>query len=160
MFSKNNRSGSATTAAPEKAATAQPREAAPAQPTPLPVGQKNTPPSIISSELTLKGNLTSTGEIQIDGTVVGNVTSRSLTVGEKGAINGSVSADTVRVCGAISGEITAKNVILAKTARVEGDILQETLTMESGAFLDGQVRHKNPPASAGSKVSVLKPTGN
>jgi len=160
MFSKNSRSDSATTPAPEKAAANHPPEATPAKPTPLPVAQKTTPPSIISSELTLNGSLTSTGEIQIDGTVDGNVTSRSLTVGEKGAINGSVSADTVRVLGAISGEITARNVILAKTARVEGDIVHETLTMESGAFLDGQVRRKNPPASAESKVSILKPPAN
>lgn len=160
MFSKNTRSGSATPAAPEKTTASQPSETTPVKPTPLPVGQKNTPPSIISSELNLKGNLTSTGEVQIDGVVDGNVTSRSLTVGEKGTINGSVSADSVRVCGAISGEITARNVVLAKTARVEGDVIHETLTMESGAFLDGQVRRKNPPASAESKVSVLKPNGS
>ncbi len=160
MFSKNARSGSATPATPEKITASQSAEPTAVQPTPLPVGQKNTPPSIISNELNLKGNLTSTGEVQIDGTVDGNVTSKSLTVGEKGTINGSISADTVRICGAISGEITARSVILAKTARVEGDVIHETLTMESGAFLDGQVRRKNPPASPESKVSVLKPNGN
>lgn len=156
MFSKNTRSGSAPTETPETSETAPAAEAA-AKTTPLPVGNKTNPPSIISSELTLNGNLTSTGEVQIDGTVDGNVTSRSLTVGEQGAINGAVSADTVRVCGAISGEITARSVILAKTARVEGDVIHETLTMESGAFLDGQVRRKSPPVSSESKVSVLKP---
>ena len=154
MFNKNSRSGSPE---PEKTEPEADSQRTASKPAPLPVGQKHAPPSIISTELTLTGNLTSTGEVQIDGTVDGNVTSRSLTVGEPGTVNGAVSAETVRVCGAITGEINARTVILARTAKVNGDIIHETLTMESGAFLDGQVRRKTPPASNESKVSVLKP---
>lgn len=154
MFNKNSRSGSTQPATAEPAPEAQKAASKPAT---LPVGQKHAPPSIISTELTLTGNLSSTGEVQIDGTVDGNVTSRSLTVGEQGTVNGAVSAETVRVCGAVTGEINARTVVLAKSAKVNGDIIHETLTMESGAFLDGQVRRKTPPSSSESKVSVLKP---
>ena len=65
-------------------------------------------PSIISPELEIVGDLKSDGEIQIDGTVKGDIKGHVLTVGEQGKIDGSTVAETVRIFGTVNGRVQAK----------------------------------------------------
>lgn len=114
--------------------------------------------SIISADLKIVGNLHSDGEIQVDGTVEGDIKSRALTVGERAQIQGSISADTIRICGTISGKVDAATVKIAKTANVSSDINYQTLSIEDGAVLEGTIRRVDADKLAGtSKVSTLKP---
>jgi cytoskeletal protein CcmA (bactofilin family) len=120
-------------------------------------------PSIISADLKIVGDLKSSGDIQIDGTVEGDIDSRTLIVGEGATVKGSIVAETVRISGAIVGQVRANAVTLAKTAKVTGDITHETLTMEAGAFLEGGVRRLESGTFGGSaKVSPFRsaPAGN
>ena len=75
-----------------------------------------------------------------DGIIEGDVTSRTLTVGEEANVEGSINADSVRICGRVSGEVKSASVVLAKTAKVEGDIVHQSLAIEAGAFIDGHCR--------------------
>ena len=97
-------------------------------------------PSIISADLTIEGNLNSTGEIQVDGVVHGDIRCKALIVGVKGSVTGEVSAQTVRMHGAVKGMIRAKSVFLASTARMSGDVEHESLAIESGAFMEGHCK--------------------
>ena len=99
-----------------------------------------SPPSLLSPDLTITGNLHSQGEIQIDGTVEGDIHSDVLIVGETANVIGDITADSVRVHGRITGQIKANSVSLAKTAHVLGDILHGGLAIEQGAFLEGHCR--------------------
>ncbi|MGE4220820.1 MAG: polymer-forming cytoskeletal protein, partial [Alphaproteobacteria bacterium] len=93
------------------------------------------------------GNLATEGDIQCDGSVDGDILSRSLTVGEQAVINGSIAGEIVRVAGVVNGEINARIVELTRTARVTGDIIHATLSIEAGAFIDGLCRHVDPKKS-------------
>ena len=98
------------------------------------------------------------GDIQIDGTVEGDINCRILTIGERAKISGSVVADTVRISGTIRGQVKAKTVHLNKSARVTGDITHGTLTMEAGASLEGQVRRLEAVDTGGiAKVASSRP---
>lgn len=113
--------------------------------------------SIISSDLTIKGDLVCTGDLQIDGRVDGDITCRTLTLGAEPVINSKVKAETVRICGSFSGEIRAKKVILTSTAKVKGDIYQEVLELERGASFEGYVgRLDSEKAGEETKVTALK----
>ena len=118
-------------------------------------------PSIISADLKVVGDLTCSGDIQIDGTIEGDVKSKTVTVGEGAQINGSISAETVNIRGSVSGETRATTVLVSKSARVEGDIIHEQLSIESGAYLDGYCRRMdmNKKASTGTteKVATITP---
>lgn len=105
--------------------------------------QPRTVPSIISSDLQIVGNLESSGEVQIDGEVSGDIRAKILLVGQSAVITGEIFADTVRVHGRVNGQIKAKFVNLAKTAHVVGDILHENLSIQEGAFLEGHITHMN-----------------
>ena len=97
-------------------------------------------PSIISADLTIEGNLNSTGEIQVDGVVHGDIRCKALIVGVKGSVTGEVAAQTVRMHGAVKGMIRAKSVFLASTARMSGDVEHESLAIEPGAYMEGHCK--------------------
>jgi cytoskeletal protein CcmA (bactofilin family) len=108
---------------------------------PVKASQKQHVPTIISASLRIVGNLISDGDVQVDGIIDGNVKSRTLTIGESATINGEVEAETVRIHGSITGQIKAKKVEVGATAKVTGDITHSLLTVESGAYLEGNCRH-------------------
>ncbi len=116
-------------------------------------------PSIISADLKVIGNLQCAGDIQIEGTVEGDIHSQSVTVGEGAQVSGSIHGETVRVSGAVRGEIEANSVTLAKSAKVTGDVIHQTLTIEAGAFLEGNCRRLPSDKRAGAEANVtnLKP---
>jgi cytoskeletal protein CcmA (bactofilin family) len=112
-------------------------------------------PSIISADLRITGNLHSNGDIQIDGKIDGNLDSKSLTIGESAAVNGTISCGRLRVCGKVSGEIRATSVVLARSARVSADVAHKSLEIESGASLEGSVSHlEGEPRSPAAEVDV------
>ena len=115
-----------------------PTERLPQMDTPVPVeGPRTGVPSIISADLKIIGDLDSGGDLQIDGAVEGDITSRSLTIGESAVVRGVLVAETVRIYGSVIGEVRANSVTLSKTARVAGDISHQSLIMEAGADLVG-----------------------
>ncbi len=96
-------------------------------------------PSIISPDLKIVGDLKCTGDIQIDGAIEGLVKGGLIIIGEGATVDGSIVAETVRIFGTVNGQIRAKTVHLDKTGKVIGDIAHEILTIEAGAYFEGQV---------------------
>src|SRR3954451_23499472 len=102
-------------------------------------------PSIISSDLVVTGTLSSTGDMQVDGRVEGDVHSAALVIGEKAVIQGEVLADEVTVRGRVEGSIRSRKILLCSTCHVEGNILHEAFAVEAGAFFEGNCRHSDNP---------------
>jgi len=113
--------------------------------TPAKRGARSSAPSIISADLTVNGTLISTGDIQIDGRVEGDVHSTGLVIGEKAFIHGEVVAEDVTIRGRVQGSVRARKVLLCATCRVEGNILHEAFAVEAGAFFEGNCRHSDNP---------------
>ncbi|MCK4868394.1 MAG: polymer-forming cytoskeletal protein, partial [Alphaproteobacteria bacterium] len=60
---------------------------------------KSNVPSIISANLTVTGHMNTNGDVQIDGTIDGDVQSKQITLGESGVVNGAIVADLARISG-------------------------------------------------------------
>lgn len=131
---------------PSKPATSTPSTAS-STPKPKPA------PSILSSDLTIKGNITTTGDVQVEGTIEGDIRAHLLTVGEGATIKGEIIADDVVVNGRVVGRLRGLKVRLTATARVEGDIIHKTIAIESGAHFEGTVQRQEDPLSAKSSKS-------
>ena len=106
----------------------------------MPGSSKGTAPSLLSSDLTITGNLESGGDMQIDGTIDGDIKSFTLTVSESGVIRGTIDAEEVTIAGSVTGQIKARHVILVKGAKVIADLIQDRLSIEPGAFFEGNCR--------------------
>ena len=112
-------------------------------------------PSVLSSDLTIKGNLTTSGDIQIEGILEGDIRANLLTVGESATVRGEVIADDVVVNGRVIGCVRGLKVRLTSTARVEGDVIHKTIAIESGAHFEGSVKRNDDPLNnSGKKNSV------
>ncbi|MFZ2237429.1 MAG: polymer-forming cytoskeletal protein [Dokdonella sp.] len=113
--------------------------------------------SVLSADLTVVGNLRTTGDIQVEGTVEGDIRAHLLTVGETATIRGEIVADDIVVNGRVIGRVRGLKVRLTSTAKVEGDIIHKTIAIESGAHFEGSVQRQDDPLSNGRPP--VAPTG-
>ena len=102
-------------------------------------------PTIIGEDLTIKGNVLSKGEIQVDGEIEGDIRCGSLLLGDKSKVTGSVAAEDVVVRGHLVGSITGLRITLQGQSHVEGDIFHQSLAIEQGAYFEGKSRRSDNP---------------
>ncbi|WP_292037563.1 MULTISPECIES: bactofilin family protein [unclassified Brevundimonas] len=135
-----------TPAAPS-VAPAAPRAPEPSRPA---AASRSTSLSTLSAGVKYEGNISGAGELQVDGSLKGDIRVVRVTIGEGGSVEGTVHADVLDVRGRVSGAIVAKQVKLFATARIEGDITQEQLSIEQGAWFQGrctQAKRDTPGAN-------------
>lgn len=161
MFSKSKITPPAKDAKPAPDARMKPSAPAPsaAAPATAPTSPKTKPPaSTLSADLAIKGNLKTAGDIQIQGTVDGDIRAHLLTIGEGATVKGEVIADDLVINGRIIGRVRGLKVRLTSTADVKGDIIHKTIAIESGAHFEGSVTRQDDPLNADvAKTSVTKP---
>ncbi len=152
MFSKSkiNEPGPKQGAEDDKKDEAKPMSTATTDtPSSTPSTPKAKPPaSVLSADLTITGNIKTTGDINIEGTVEGDIRAHLLTVGEGATVKGECIADDVVVNGRVVGKVRGLKVRLTSTARVEGDIIHKTIAIESGAHFEGSVQRQEDPLNS------------
>ena len=143
---------------PQAPKPAAPAAAAPAAaPAPAAPPKAKPSPSVISTDLTIKGNLMTSGDIQVEGTIEGDIRAHLLTVGQSAVISGEVVADDIVVHGHVKGTVRGLKVRLTSSAQVEGDIIHKTIAIESGAHFEGSVqRAEDPLNGAGVAAAPAK----
>jgi cytoskeletal protein CcmA (bactofilin family) len=96
--------------------------------------------NFLAKGITIKGSLSFSNDIEIDGKIEGPITSSGgkLTVGEGAEIKGDINVAEIRICGKIDGNITVTRCELKNSANVSGDITTKKLSMEEGAKLSGR----------------------
>ncbi|MCS6933527.1 MAG: polymer-forming cytoskeletal protein [Chitinophagales bacterium] len=105
--------------------------------------EKTTGPNLMTqfSQGTLvTGDVSTEGDIRIDGKVNGNVTSKSKVVlGQSGCITGDVCCQNAYIDGRIDGNLeVAELLILSSNAVVAGDIRIKKLVVQEGAVFSGR----------------------
>jgi len=108
-------------------------------------GSARAVPSIISTDLDIVGNLSTTGDIQIEGTVEGDVQADSITIGQTATVRGELIANETIIHGRVIGRIRSHKVRLSSTSRVEGNIIHYTIAIEVGAEFHGLVERSDNP---------------
>lgn len=114
--------------------------------------------SIISAGLKITGNLESSDDIQVRGSVEGDIAGRALTVAEGANVNGSVTAEMVHILGVVEGQVDATSVKISRTGEMNGDVAYESLSIEDGAVIEGRLQRRNSGKTGGeAKLSAVKP---
>ncbi|MEM9473830.1 MAG: polymer-forming cytoskeletal protein [Pseudomonadota bacterium] len=154
MFSKSrvNDPGASPEAKPETPKTPEAKSTKPMTDFSPSTPKEKAPASVLSSDLKIHGNLTTAGDIQIEGTIEGDIRAHLLTVGESATVKGECIADDVIVNGRVVGKVRGLKVRLTATARVEGDIIHKTIAIESGAHFEGSVQRQEDPLGGGSSA--------
>jgi len=129
--------------------------APPPVPSPRPVQarQAGGAPSVIGSDVSIAGNLESSGEVQIEGELQGDVHAARIVVGHQANVAGELIADAVIVGGNVQGSIRGNNVTFQSASHIEGDVFHKTLAIEQGAYFEGKSRRSADPMSVPSSTN-------
>ena len=117
----------------------------------------------LGSSLEIKGHITGTEDLQIDGKVEGNISLRGhrLTVGRTAQLNSEINAREIIVYGNASGNLRARDrVEIKKDGQVIGDITTTRISIEEGAYFKGHIEIERAQSSIqGSKETEELPVG-
>lgn len=124
----------------------------------------NTIDTLVGARTELKGDLSFTGGLRIDGKLKGNVTAKgegnsTLILSENALIIGNVTVPHMIINGTIKGTVRASERIeLQPKAEVAGDVYYKVLEVAVGAVINGNlVRDMTEPGKDKATVARLKP---
>jgi cytoskeletal protein CcmA (bactofilin family) len=95
--------------------------------------------NLIGSGTAIKGDITTNSDIRIDGIIEGNIKVKGkLVVGGSGKIEGEIQCQNAEIFGEIIGQISVSELLSLKaTAKLNGDIITNKLSIEPGAIFSG-----------------------
>lgn len=96
--------------------------------------------TLISAGTTLKGDISSSNDLRIDGTVIGNINSSAkIIIGSNGVVEGDITGTQADIVGKVSGNIRAKDILQLKgESVVTGNLYAGKLQIEPTATFNGQ----------------------
>jgi cytoskeletal protein CcmA (bactofilin family) len=118
----------------------------------------NKAPACVSQGIKIKGDVMGTEDLFIDGVIEGKITlaNSGVTVGPNGSVKAEISAREIVLRGVAEGKFTAdERIQIWHTARVQGELKSERISIEDGAELRGKVE----AGKAVSKMSVNETAG-
>lgn len=95
--------------------------------------------NLIGAGTAIVGDITSNGDVRIDGSLKGNITiTGKLVVGPTGNIEGIIQCQNADVSGEINGKINVTELLSLKaSARILGDIVTGKISIEPSATFTG-----------------------
>ncbi len=128
-----------------------PRSAAPAQPVMSSADQAS-----IGKSLVIKGEVTGSESLFIDGKVEGSITlsGNRVTVGRNGNVSANITAREIVVLGKVRGNANASDrVDIRSEGSLIGDVAAQRISIEDGAYFKGgiDIRKSAPEKSVPEK---------
>ncbi len=127
----------ATPAPMTSSATSEPVPAAP-----RPVATSTADQATIGKSLVIKGEVTGSESLYIDGRVEGsiNLSGNRVTVGRNGVVSANINAREIVVLGKVRGNLTASDrVDIRSDGSLTGDVVAARISIEDGAFFKGGI---------------------
>jgi cytoskeletal protein CcmA (bactofilin family) len=109
-------------------------------------GNGNSTFSVLGTDLVITGNIKAGADLHVDGEVHGDISC-------------AVEAESARLAGRVVGTITVRELVILKTARIEGDVHYDALTIEQGAQVEGRFAHSQPGAASKAKAGGQQASG-
>jgi cytoskeletal protein CcmA (bactofilin family) len=100
-------------------------------------------PSYVGRNTTIEGHIVSDGELHVDGSVRGRMRAQLCVIDRYGVVYGDITGEIIHVRGRVMGPIQGGAVYVYAGAHIEGDVYNDTISIEPGAYMDGAIRH-NP----------------
>ncbi|MCK4841891.1 MAG: polymer-forming cytoskeletal protein [Methylococcales bacterium] len=95
--------------------------------------------TIIASGTKIKGDLTLSASLHIDGEIEGIIHSDNLiTIGPKGRVNGEIITQSLVINGVFTGSAKSNNIEILSKGNVKGKLTYAELTIEKGASFEGE----------------------
>ena len=116
--------------------------------------KSNSTFSVIGTDIAIKGDIKASADLHIDGNVEGDLTCASLVQGETSVVTGAIRAESARLSGTVNGSITARELVILRSAKINGDVFYDALTIEQGAEVEGRLSHRDKRENRGAVTST------
>jgi cytoskeletal protein CcmA (bactofilin family) len=142
MFGSTQKKMTANDVAPPVPSVAPRKDAEPAVSRPV--------TNLITEGTIIEGNILADGDLIVEGTVRGDVTTKTkLVVGAASVVEGNIYAEQAEVAGRVRGTVQASGLLIIKASSViDGDVITKNLNVESGSTFNGRFQ-------VGGKVESL-----
>nr|MBC7612686.1 polymer-forming cytoskeletal protein [Pseudopedobacter sp.] len=110
--------------------------------------------NIVGVGTEIVGDLSTKGDIRIDGKITGTVISKAkVVIGTTGEVIGNIFSESAEISGIIIGDVSSSELLFLKaTANIKGDIIANKLVVENGANITGYCQ-----TGISQTKSILKP---
>ena len=110
--------------------------------------------NLIGIGTTILGDITSSGDIRVDGTLKGSINTKGkVVIGSTGIVEGNIVCQNADVSGELKAKISVSELLALKsTAKLDGDIVANKLAIEPGASFSGS-------CSMGAVIKDIKDAG-
>src|SRR4051812_17096421 len=98
--------------------------------------------SIIGAEIKITGNIEASVDLMIEGSVEGDISCKTLIVGENGSIKGNIIADRARIGGKVDGVIDARDLAIEASGAFTGEATYARLKVATGGIVEGTLKCK------------------
>ncbi len=119
---------------------------------PRPVVTTTSDQATIGKSLVIKGEVTGSESLYIDGRVEGsiNLSGNRVTIGRNGVVAANISAREIVVLGKVRGNLTASDrVDIRSDGSLTGDVVAARISIEDGAFFKGGIDIRKSGIEAG-----------
>jgi len=116
--------------------------------------------AVISKGLFVKGEITGTESLYIDGKVEGsiNLTGNRVTVGRNGQVSANITAREVVVLGKVRGDVSATDrVDIRAEGALSGNVSAARISIEDGAFFKGGIDIRKPDGKPAAQTAGAAP---
>ena len=116
-------------------------------PAPRPVSTNTAEQATIGKSLVIKGEVTGSESLYIDGRVEGsiNLSGNRVTVGRNGVVSANINAREIVVMGKVKGNLAAQDrVDIRNEGSLTGDVVAQRISIEDGAFFKGGIDIRKP----------------
>lgn len=122
----------------------------------------NTIDTLVGAKTELKGDITFTGGLRIDGKVRGNITAKgdansTLVLSENAVVTGNVNVPHIITNGSIKGNVRAvERIELQPKAEIAGDVYYKVIEMALGAVVNGNLVRDTTAEAVRDKGTVTR----
>ncbi|HBH84327.1 MAG: cell shape determination protein CcmA [Bacteroidetes bacterium GWE2_41_25] len=120
----------------------------------------NSTINLISNGTDITGDVKSTGDVRIDGSLTGNLNTKGkVVIGPTGKVNGEINCKNCEISGAIEGRVIVGQLLnLKASSKILGDIVTSKLSIEPGAIFSGTCKMSENSNNGGSSAVTEKET--
>jgi len=124
----------------------------------------NSTINLISNGTDITGDIKSTGDIRIDGSLTGNLNTKGkVVIGQTGRVNGEIICKNSEISGIIEGRVIVNQLLnLKASSKILGDIVTSKLSIEPGAIFSGTCKmseNNNNGGASAIKEKELEKAG-
>ena len=140
------------------APTFEPSRPTPPSSSPVTSSSNASEQATIGKSLVVKGELTGSESLYIDGKVEGaiNLPGNRVTVGRNGQVAANITAREVVVLGKVRGNISASDrVDIRSEGSLTGDVAAARISIEDGAYFEGGIDIRKPGDNKNAQAAIV-----